>query len=142
LTVEISALLRTLVSERAQFRCEYCLLHEDDSYSPHQIDHILSRKHGGESFEDNLAYCCLRCNLWKGTDIGSLSARTSHMTRFFNPRRDRWSDHFRMDGAIIVPLTDEGEVTAKVLRLNLDKRVAERRLLAAAGRYLVSGNES
>ena len=133
--MEISSALRALVSKRAQFRCEYCLLHEDDSYSPHQIDHILSRKHGGTSIESNLAYCCLRCNLWKGTDLGSLSARTGQIARFFNPRKDQWADHFRLDGSIIVPLTDEGEVTAKVLRLNLDKRVAERRLLIGTGRY-------
>lgn len=52
-----------------------------------------------------------------------------------NPRKDNWSAHFRLDGAIIEPLTAEGEVTARILRLNLDKRVAERRLLIAAGRY-------
>jgi hypothetical protein len=63
------------------------------------------------------------------------------MARFFNPRKDRWFDHFRLAGAIIVPLTDEGEVTAKLPRLNLDKRVVERRLLVAIGRYSISENE-
>jgi len=53
----------------------------------------------------------------------------------FNPRKDRWSDHFRLEGAIIEPLTAEGEVTARLLKLNLDKRIAERRLLIEAGRY-------
>jgi hypothetical protein len=56
----------------------------------------------------------------------------------FNPRKDRWSDHFRLAGAIIEPLTAEGEVTARLLKLNLDKRIAERRLLMAAGRYSIS----
>ena len=132
---EVSVSLRALVSGRAQFRCEYCLVHEDDSYSPHQVDHIVSRKHGGASSEDNLAYCCLRCNLWKGTDIGSVSTRTGRLIPLCNPRKDLWSDHFRLNGAIIEPLTAEGEVTARLLRLNLDKRVAERRLLIASGRY-------
>ncbi len=38
-------------------------------------------------------------------------------------------------GGLIEPLTPEGRVTARLLRLNLDKRVIERRLLIAAGRY-------
>jgi hypothetical protein len=108
---------------------------EGDSYTPHQVDHIVSRKHGGLSSEDNLAYCCIRCNLWKGTDIGSLSPVTGELIPFFNPRRHSWADHFRLDGAIIEPITPEGEVTSRLLRLNLDKRMVERRLLIAIGRF-------
>jgi len=72
LASDVSESLRRFVAERAAFRCEYCLLHESDSYSPHQIDHIISRKHGGQSDADTLAYACLRCNAWKGSDVGSL----------------------------------------------------------------------
>jgi hypothetical protein len=136
LPLDISAALREFVAQRAQFRCEYCRLHQDDSWTPYQIDHIVSRKHGGDSTPDNLAFFCLLGNLWKGTDLGSLSARSGILARFYNPRTDRWAEHFKLDGAIIEPLTVEGEVTAKVLRLNLDRRVAERRLLLAAGRFL------
>ncbi len=38
-------------------------------------------------------------------------------------------------GAVIEPLTQIGEVTARVLKINLDKRVAERKLLIAIGRF-------
>ena len=123
------------MARRAGFRCEYCLLHEEDSFFPHQVDHIVSRKHGGESVEENLAYSCMRCNAWKGSDLGSLHPSTGELIRFFHPRRQRWSDHFRLAGPILEPLTPEATVTARVLRLNLDKRVAERRLLIALGRY-------
>jgi hypothetical protein len=111
------------------------LIHEEDSYSPHQIDHIISRKHGGSSVADNLAYACIRCNAWKGSDIGSLDPSTGQFIRLFNPRRDRWHEHFRLSGVLIEPLTPEGVVTARLLRLNLDKRTVERRLLIAMGRY-------
>ena len=37
--------------------------------------------------------------------------------------------------AVIEPLTAEGKATAHLLKLNLDKRVVERKLLAAVGRY-------
>lgn len=120
---------------RAAHRCEYCPLHEDDSYSTHQIDHIVSRKHGGLSELDNLAYACLRCNVWEGSDIGSLDPQIGELVSLFNPRYHVWSDHFVFRGAVIEPLTAEGNATARLLKLNLDKRVAERQLLAASGRY-------
>jgi hypothetical protein len=132
---EISESQRRFVAERAEHRCEYCLVHEDESYSPHQIDHIVSRKHGGLSELDNLAYACLRCNAWKGSDIGSLDPQTGELVSLFNPRRHRWSGHFVFRGAVIEPLSVGGNATARLLKLNLDKRVVERELLAAAGRY-------
>jgi hypothetical protein len=124
-----------LVAVCAGYRCEYCILHEEDSYSPHQIDHIISRKHGGSSTSGNLAFACLRCNAWKGTDIGAADPRTGRIVRFFHPRRDVWDDHFGMRGPLIAPLTDVGRATAAVLKFNFEKRVAERRLLIEMGRY-------
>jgi hypothetical protein len=135
LAADISEALRRLVAERAGYRCEYCLLHEEDSYSPHQVDHIISRKHGEESQADNLAFACLRCNAWKGSDIGSLDSQTGRFVNLFHPRRQRWEDHFVLRGAIIEPLTAEGRATARLLKLNLDKRVVERKLPIAAGCY-------
>jgi hypothetical protein len=135
LASDIGEELRWLVVERARHRCEYCLLHEDDAYFPHQMDHIISRKHGGRSDADNLAYACFRCNAWKGSDIGSLHPQTGEIIALFHPRRHRWSDHFELRGFVIEPLTTQGEITARLLRFNLDKRVAERRLLTALGRF-------
>ncbi len=126
---------RRAVAERARGRCEYCLLSEEDSFHPHQIDHIISRKHGGDSDLSNLAFACMRCNLWKGSDIASLDPLTGDLVPLFNPRTQRWSDHFRINGPVIEPLTPIGRATARLLRLNLDQRVVERRLLQAAGRH-------
>src|SRR5207253_11369258 len=42
-------------------------------------------------------------------------------------------DHFVLRGAVIEPLTTEGKATGRLLKLNLDKRVVERHLLAAVG---------
>jgi hypothetical protein len=107
----------------------------DDSYTAHQIDHVISRKHGGTSEHGNLAYACLRCNAWKGSDIGSFDPRSRQFVALFNPRLQRWKDHFVLRGAVIEPLTAEGHATTRLLKLNLDKRVAERRILIAAGRF-------
>lgn len=112
-------------------------MHEEDSYSPHQIDHIIGRKHGGSSTADNLAYACLRCNAWKGSDIGSVDPETSQFVSLFHPRRQQWTQHFALQRFIIEPLTAEGRVTVRLLRLNIDKRVVERQALILLGRYSI-----
>jgi len=35
------------VRERAQERCDYCLIPELVTLSPHWIDHVVAEKHGG-----------------------------------------------------------------------------------------------
>ncbi|OLT62129.1 HNH endonuclease [Moorena bouillonii] len=126
--------LKRLVSQRAKSLCEYCLISEQDSGGC-QFDHIISVKHGGETSAENLAYACLYCNLNKGTDLGSIIWRTGDLVRFFNPRRDPWSEHFRLEGAMIQSLTDIGEVTAIILQFNSSDRLLERQLLIEVNRY-------
>jgi hypothetical protein len=132
---DISEELRTEVSQRAGKRCEYCLIHEDDAGFPHEVDHIISRKHGGPSHSDNLAYACVICNRHKGSDVASIEPLTREIIRLFDPRRDRWADHFRLDGALIEPISSIGWVTAGLLQLNSPERTSERRLLQSLGRY-------
>ena len=99
MTTYVHAELRRLVESRAHHLCEYCLIHERDTYLGCQVDHIISEKHGGLTEAANLAYACTFCNRAKGTDIGSLSPGTGEFTRLFNPRTDHWRDHFRLRGA-------------------------------------------
>jgi len=124
-----------LVAARAKRVCEYCLIHEDDTFFGCEVDHVISVKHGGTTDAGNLAYACVFCNRLKGSDIGSVSERTGRFARLFNPRTDRWVAHFRLVGAIIRPTTVIGEVTARVLDLNNSARVLERHTLIALGRY-------
>jgi hypothetical protein len=93
---------RTAVVQRAGSRCEYCLIQEEDAGFPLQVDHIMSRKHGGLSVEDNLACACVLCNRHKGTDISGVNSETGKLVRLFHPRQQRWGDHFRLRGAVIV----------------------------------------
>ena len=132
---DINEELRAEISRRAGERCEYCLIHQDDAGFPHQVDHIVSRKHGGSSTLANLAYACIICNRYKGSDVASLEPRSGKVVRLFDPRRDRWADHFRIDGAQIDPVTDIGSTTVRLLRLNAPERILERRLLQSLGRY-------
>lgn len=127
--------LRRLVAKRADYLCEYCLTAEADRSSIHQIDHIISLKHGGATTAENLAYACVFCNLQKGSDLGSIIWRTRELVRFFNPRTDQWSKHFQLNEATIQPLTDIGEVTARILDFNSTERIVERQALIEVGRY-------
>ena len=127
---DISEQIRARVARRAGHRCEYCFIHENDAGFPHQIDHVVSRKHGGASTFDNLAYACILCNRYKGSDVASINPKTGEAVRLFHPRHNRWADHFRFDAHFIEPLTDAGSATVRLLRLNAAERLAERRLLA------------
>ncbi|HJR07515.1 MAG TPA: HNH endonuclease signature motif containing protein [Pyrinomonadaceae bacterium] len=131
----LSAEVRQLVAARADYLCEYCLIAEDDTFFGCEVDHVISLKHGGSSEVDNLAYACVFCNRQKGSDIGSISLESGEFSRFFNPRTDRWSDHFRLTGNSIQPLTLIGEVTARILNFNTADRILERRALQEANKY-------
>ena len=126
---------RQIVAIRANFVCEYCLIAEEDAYYKFQVEHIISRKHGGSSELDNLALACVFCNRHKGSDIASFIPGTVDLVRLYDPRNDRWHEHFRVDGAIIVGLTDVGEATIRILQMNHDDRIIERQVLSIRGRY-------
>ena len=127
--------LRQAVATRANFLCEYCLIHEDDTVYGCQVDHIISLKHGGITALENLAYACAFYNRSKGSDIGSILWPSQEFTRFYNPRTDLWKEHFKLDGAIIRPISNIGKVTAQILSFNHVDRVLERQTLIAIRRY-------
>lgn len=135
MTSYVSVDLRRLVQSRANHACEYCLIHESDTYLGCQVDHIVAEKHGGSTDAENLSFACTFCNRAKGSDIGSVSEETSELTRFYNPRADRWSEHFELSGAIIVARTAIGEITARILAFNDPQRILERDAIYRVGRY-------
>lgn len=122
----ISVALRELVVERAKRRCEYCLMPDSLSFFPHEIDHIIAEKHGGQTKADNLAYSCWRCNRYKGTDLGSYDPKTGDFSFLYHPRKQQWSDNFTVQKLIIIGLTPEGRTTVSLLQLNIENRINER----------------
>jgi hypothetical protein len=132
---DIQADLRRLVFDRAEGRCEYCLLPQASAVYQHEPDHIVPRQHDGGTTADNLALSCTRCNRYKGPNVGSFDPETGELVPFYNPRTQAWADHFRLYGPAIQPLTPEGRVTVKILRLNDAVRIEERALLIEAGLY-------
>ncbi|MBI5916353.1 MAG: HNH endonuclease [Bacteroidetes bacterium] len=127
--------LRRLVAKRAGFRCEYCQLHESDSFLPFEIDHIISLKHGGGDETKNLAYACPHCNQYKGTDLTTFLKSYKDIVAIFNPREHDWQEHFDIEYGEILAKTKIAEATIKLLKLNEPERLIVRRLLMEAGRY-------
>lgn len=132
---QISEELRRLVADRADRICEYCLIHEDDTFFGCEVDHVVSLKHSGSTQTENLAYACTFCNRHKGSDVASFSPKTGELVRFFNPRTDQWADHFRFDANRIEPITLVGEATARILKFNVSERILERETLIEMARY-------
>jgi hypothetical protein len=103
--------------------------------SSHEVDHIISEKHGGLTTEDNLCLSCYDCNRFKGSDIGSYDALTDTYTRLFHPRKDSWGEHFVLEDTLISPLTAIGRVTVLLLRLNVAEQLIKRAELIKISAY-------
>lgn len=132
----IDASTRETVRQRAGRRCEYCRLHEhDDPLFPFHIEHIIARQHRGTDSLSNLALSCEQDNLHKGPNLAGIDPITKRLTRLFNPRRHKWSRHFRWEGPILVGRTAIGRTTVAVLGMNLPHRVGLRAALIAADRF-------
>ena len=131
----LSEQLRVLVTKRANSRCEYCLVHEDDMFWRFHIDHIISQKHGGSSEENNLAYCCSVCNQHKGSNLGTYLPDSQRLIRLFSPRKDKWHLHFELSEGEIIAKTKIASATIKVLNLNDIDRIILRQSLMEDNRY-------
>jgi hypothetical protein len=66
----------------------------------------------------------------QANDLTGIDPDTRAITPLFNPRTDRWVDHFRLlsDGSIIAK-TAVGRVTVYVLKMNESESVTLRGLL-------------
>ena len=121
---------RILVRTRARNCCEYCLLPQDSCSLTHHIEHVVARQHGGTDDHSNLALACHRCNLRKGPNLTGIDPITGEIVPLFDPRRDRWLDHFRFRGPVIEGVTAVGRTTVKLLSMNDTRRIERRELLA------------
>jgi hypothetical protein len=132
----MNAATQQLVRDRAGHRCEYCRIHQDDEpfYRLH-VEHIVPKQHGGSDDPDNLALACRHDNEHKGPNLTGIDPDTGKVVRLFHPRRQRWSRHFRFDGAIIVGRTQCGRATVAVLALNAADRVELRSVLIDEGGF-------
>ncbi|MFB2935233.1 HNH endonuclease [Aerosakkonemataceae cyanobacterium BLCC-F154] len=138
----ISNNTRQLVRERANYLCEYCHSLEEASAAQFAIDHILPQSLGGSDELSNLALACQRCNGYRYNFITGIDPQTQQEIPLFNPRQDKWADHFiwTADGLRIEGITPTGRATCNRLDLNDDYHnegsiVRARRLWLRGGWY-------
>ena len=123
------------VRRRARYRCEYCRLPQSAAQFRHQVDHIVAEQHEGDDEPSNLALACVHCNRHKGPNLTGLDPANRELTRLYNPRRDRWREHFAWQGVVLIGLTAVGRTTVQVLAMNDREMVEARETLIAEGRF-------
>ena len=131
----MDAALSKLVWRRAHGRCEYCRMLAAADDAAFEIDHVISRKHRGPTVASNLCLACYYCNSFKGSDISSLDRPSRKLTPLFNPRRQKWTTHFRWQGPYLIGRTPIGRVTVALLHINDELRVELREELLAEGLF-------
>jgi hypothetical protein len=78
----------------------------------------------------------MHCNLHKSSDLRGIDSEGGAITPLFHPRRDRWEEHFALQGALIVGLTPVGRATVRTLHMNGADRLEVREELLARGEAL------
>ena len=117
------------VAQRAAHCCEYCQAPEAIFNFPFEVEHIIAARHGGSDDESNLALSCRSCNLYKSDHLEAVDPQTGNNVLLFNPRQDRWQEHFRVDqaSATLIGLTVIGRATVERLQMNKPIQLAARR---------------
>lgn len=115
--------VRELVRQRARSLCEYCHTDETWQYVPFTIDHVQPIQLNGTDDPDNLALACFHCNRQKGKRVSAIDPKTGVEVSLFNPRQQKWSDHFiwTPDKLLIIGLTPSGRATVDALGLNRER---------------------
>lgn len=133
----ISAELRRQVRDDASARCGYCHSPEAFLGMPLDVEHLLPEALGGSTVRENLWLACTRCNDFKGDRVGTVDPETGQRVPFFNPRTQRWTEHFAWspDGARIEGQTPAGRATIEALRLNNEFILIARRFWIESGRW-------
>lgn len=133
----ITSKTRILVSERAGYICEYCRTPSAFSTTQFSIEHIIPKSSGGNDDLDNLAFSCQGCNNIKFTKIDALDAESNQIVSLFNPRIDKWVEHFCWDTEMIkvIGLTPVGRATVDAIKLNREEVCNLRAILFLIGEH-------
>jgi HNH endonuclease len=127
--------LRERVASTAGHRCGYCRTPVSIAGFRLSIEHIIPEAKGGQTVEGNLWLACHACNEFKAARTRARDLVTGRRVGLWNPRRQRWADHFAWsaDGTEIIGRTPCGRATISALRLNRPELLTARSLWVEAG---------
>ena len=129
----MSPLRRERVELRARYSCEYCHAPMRICAYTFHVEHCVPRSRGGADADDNLAQSGAQCNLKKGGQIAAADRVTCQQAALFNPRRERWAEHFRLRGSRVEGLTPVGRATVILLDMDSAMRQEARAAWRATG---------
>jgi hypothetical protein len=134
---KIPTSLQRRIRQRANYLCEYCHTAEAWQYVPFTVDHVSPLSAEGTTEADNLALACFHCNRQKSDHTAAIDPETGQETPLFNPRRQRWADHFiwSADKLLVIGVTPVGRATAQALRFNRQRILAIRAADIAVNRH-------
>jgi hypothetical protein len=115
------------VREAARYRCGYCLSPQHLVMARLEVEHSIPVARGGTDDETNLWLACPICNGHKSDKIQAADPETGVISPLFNPRMQRWSEHFAWgDGGLrIIGTTPLGRATVAALHLSDDSDALE-----------------
>ncbi len=118
----INNITRKKVRKRANYLCEYCHSSEEASAALFEIDHVMPQSLGGSDDLTNLALACQRCNGYRYNFITGIDPESKQELPLFNPRKQRWSEHFiwTKDALKIIGITPIGRATCNRFDFNDD----------------------
>ena len=127
--------VRARVRASAGNRCGYCLSPQHLVLGWLEIEHLAPTSQGGSDDELNLWLSCRMCNGYKSDQTDALDPVSNRRVRLFNPRRQKWSEHFAWsdDGTHILGKTPCGRATVIALQMNNPIAVTVRFHWVAAG---------
>ena len=120
--------LYSAVAARAGHRCEYCGAPEAVFNFPFEVEHIVPPRRGGVDDMENRALACRSCNVFKSDHIDALDSTTGQLVRLYQPRLDRWEDHFSVhESGELEARTAVGRATILQLRMNAAAQIEARK---------------
>lgn len=131
--------IKELVHTRANRCCEYCQTCELNIGQTLHIEHISPN---GNDHPDNLCLACPNCNLSKGTAVTAVDPTTDEEVPLFNPRKQKWDNHFQWQDnhAMIQGITQTGRATVSRLKMNRPRIVLARKRWSQVGLHPVKGD--
>ena len=120
----MDATARTIVRERAEWRCEYCGFPEAATpFVPFHVVHVIAQQHLIDDSLQNLALACDRCNAFKGSNLSSVDPVTNAVVHLFHPRIDNWKELFLLSRNPSLRLRRKAARQSVILCMNAPRRV-------------------
>jgi hypothetical protein len=102
----------------------------------YHLEHVFPESLGGTRDVDNLALACPTCN-YKSNHLLGIDEDGVAGRPLFNPRKDRWHEHFEFDSATLrlKGKTAQGKGTINRFRMNQAVQIEAHRLWMELGLY-------